>query len=156
MVTACPWQLVCLFGVIFVCAFADMTSARKIVDEKRRLEREEEAAEDELINLQAESTRIHNEMNAQFAKITRLRRQRRQVEVRGMDMIQRGLNSMDELERAEQSEQAALENAMADGTFQDWSAAAEQSEWDSLGLGAFIDHSSGSGVGGSSSGVVGH
>jgi hypothetical protein len=34
-----------------------------------------------------------------------------------MDMIQCGLNSMDELERAEQDEQAALENAMADGTF---------------------------------------
>ena len=31
--------------------FADMMSAKKIVDEKRRLEREEEAAEDELINL---------------------------------------------------------------------------------------------------------
>ncbi|KAF6525962.1 hypothetical protein HZS61_009006 [Fusarium oxysporum f. sp. conglutinans] len=133
-----------------------VAAARKIVDEKRRLEREEEAAEDELINLQAESTRIHNAMNAQFAKITRLRRQRRQVEVRGMDMIQRGLSSMDELEKAEQNEQAALENAMADGTFRDWSAVAEQSEWDSLGLDAFIDRTSGSGVGGSSSGVVGH
>ncbi|EGU79255.1 hypothetical protein HZS61_001906 [Fusarium oxysporum f. sp. conglutinans] len=133
-----------------------VAAARKIVDEKRRLEREEEAAEDELIKLQAESTRIHNEMNTQFAKITRLRRQRRQVEVKGLDMIQRGLNSMDELEKAEQSEQVALENAMADGTFHDWSAVAEQSEWDSLGLGAFIDRSSGSGVGGNSSGVVGH
>jgi hypothetical protein len=156
MVTACPWRLVCLFDVKLFGGFADMTSARKIVDEKRRLEREEEAAEDELINLQAESTRIHNAMNAQFAKITRLRRQRRQVEVRGMDMIQRGLSSMDELERAEQNEQAALENAMVDGTFRDWSAVAEQSEWDSLGLDAFIDRTSGSGVGGSSSGVVGH
>ncbi|PNP61357.1 hypothetical protein FNYG_13909 [Fusarium nygamai] len=51
-----------------------VAAARKIVDEKRRLEREEEAAEDELIKLQAESTRIYNEMNTQFAKITRLRR----------------------------------------------------------------------------------
>ncbi|CAF3585242.1 unnamed protein product [Fusarium graminearum] len=59
-----------------------MTSARKLADEKRRLERDEEAAEEELIRLQAESSRIHNEMNAQFSKITRLRRQRRQVEVK--------------------------------------------------------------------------
>lgn len=130
-----------------------VAAARKIVDEKRRLEREEEVAEDELINLQAESTRIHNEMNAQFAKITRLRRQRRMVEVKGLDMIQRGLSSMDELERAERNEQAALESAMVDGSFRDWSAVAEQSEWDSLGLGAFLDSS---GSGGTSSGVVGH
>ncbi|SCO78418.1 uncharacterized protein FRV6_02631 [Fusarium oxysporum] len=133
-----------------------VTAARKIIDEKRRLEREEEAAEDELIKLQAKSTRIHNNMNTQFAKITYLRRQRRQVEVKGLDMIQRGLNSMDELEKAEQNKQAALESAMADGTFRDWSVVAEQSEWDSLGLGAFIDYSPGFGVGGSSLGVVGH
>ncbi|RKK10187.1 hypothetical protein BFJ66_g7694 [Fusarium oxysporum f. sp. cepae] len=42
-----------------------------------------------------------------------------------MDIIQRGLSSIDKLEKAEQNEQAALENAMADGTFQDWSAVAE-------------------------------
>ncbi|EXA29937.1 hypothetical protein FOVG_18616 [Fusarium oxysporum f. sp. pisi HDV247] len=50
-----------------------VAATRKIVNEKRRLEREEEIAEDELINLQAESTRIYNEINTQFAKITRLR-----------------------------------------------------------------------------------
>jgi hypothetical protein len=73
-----------------------------------------------------------------------------------MDMIQRGLNSIDELEKAEQDERAALENAIVDGTFRDWSAVAKQSEWDSLGLGAFIDYSSGSGVNRSSSGVARH
>ncbi|CAF3637047.1 unnamed protein product [Fusarium graminearum] len=51
-----------------------LAAARKLADEKRRLERDEEAAEEELIRLQAESSRIHNEMNAQFSKITRLRR----------------------------------------------------------------------------------
>ncbi|SCO78500.1 uncharacterized protein FRV6_02713 [Fusarium oxysporum] len=133
-----------------------VTAARKIVDEKRRLEREEEAAEDELIKLQAESTRIHNDINTQFAKITHLRRQHRQVKVKGLDIIQRGLNSMDKLEKAEQNKQAALESAIADGTFRDWSVIAKQSEWDSLGLGAFINYSPGSGVGRSSSGVVRH
>ncbi|PNP61358.1 hypothetical protein FNYG_13910 [Fusarium nygamai] len=65
-------------------------------------------------------------------------------------MIQRGLSSMDELEKAERNEQSAMENAVIDGSFQDWSAIAEQSEWEALGLGAFVDS------GGSSSGVVGH
>ncbi|KAJ0125693.1 hypothetical protein HZ326_31201 [Fusarium oxysporum f. sp. albedinis] len=78
------------------------------------------------------------------------------VEVKGLDIIQRGFNLIDKLERAEQSKQAALENAMADSTYQDWSAVAKQSKWDSLGLGAFINHSSASGVGGSSLGVVRH
>jgi hypothetical protein len=54
-----------------------MTSACKLADKKRRLERDKEAAEEELICLQAESSRIYNEINAQFLKITRLRRQRR-------------------------------------------------------------------------------
>jgi hypothetical protein len=134
-----------------------MTSARKLADEKRRLERDEEAAEEELIRLQAESSRIHNEMNVQFSKITRLRRQRRQVEVKGMDMIQRGLNSMDELEKAEKDEEAALELAKSNGTFRDWSAVAEQSTFESLGLGSYIDPSLFSDVAGeSSSGVAGH
>jgi hypothetical protein len=134
-----------------------MTSARKLADEKRRLERDEEAAEEELIRLQAEFSRIHNEMNAQFSKITRLRRQRRQVEVKGMDMIQRGLNSMDELEKAEKDEEAALELAKSNGTFRDWSAVAEQSTFESLGLGSYIDPSLFSDVAGeSSSGVAGH
>lgn len=145
-----------------------MTSARKLSDEKRRLERDEEAAEEELVRLQAESARLHDEMNArisrihnqmtaQFSKITRLRRQRRQVEVKGMNMIQRGLDSMDELEKAEKNEEAALELAMSNGTFQDWSAAAEQSTFESLGLGSYLDPSSFSDfAGGSSSGVAGH
>ena len=135
-----------------------MTSARKIVDEKRRLEREEETAEEELMRLQAESTRIHNLMNAQFSKITRLRRQRRQVEEKGLNMIQRGLNSMDELEKAEKDEAAALELAQSNGSYLDWSAISEQETLESLGLGSFIDPSSWpSGVdGGNSSGVAGH
>ncbi|KAF4463894.1 hypothetical protein FALBO_9279 [Fusarium albosuccineum] len=129
-----------------------VAAARKVAAEKRRLEQAEEEAEEELVVLQAESSRIHNEMNAKFAKITRLRRQRRQVESKGQDMIRRGLNSMDELERAERDEEAALEQSISEGTFRDWSAIAEESEWAALGLGDFLDSS----LGGSSSGVVGH
>ncbi|CEI63411.1 unnamed protein product [Fusarium venenatum] len=54
-----------------------LSAARKLADKKCQLERDKEAAEEELIRLQAESSRIHNKMNAQFSKITRLRRQRR-------------------------------------------------------------------------------
>ncbi|KAM5528727.1 transposase [Fusarium oxysporum f. sp. phaseoli] len=54
-------------------------------------------------------------------------------------MLRRGLNSIDELEQAEKDENAAFEQAISEGTFHDWSAIVEQSEWDSLGLGQFID-----------------
>ncbi|KAM5528726.1 hypothetical protein FOXYSP1_19207 [Fusarium oxysporum f. sp. phaseoli] len=42
----------------------------------RRLEEAEEKVKEEFMLLQAEFTHIHNEMNAKFAQITRLRRQR--------------------------------------------------------------------------------
>ncbi|KAH7200729.1 hypothetical protein BKA60DRAFT_612619 [Fusarium oxysporum] len=120
----------------------------------RRLEEAEAKVEGEFMLLQAESTRIHNEMNAKLAQITRLRRQRRQVESKGLDMLRRGLNTIDELEQAEKDENAAFEQAISEGTFHDWSAIVEQSEWDSLGLGQFIDPPFV--VGGSSSGVAEH
>ena len=80
--------------------------------------------------LQAESTRIHNEMNTMFAKITRLRRQRRQVETKGLDMLRRGLKSMDELEEAERNEAAAEEQARSEGVFRDWTAEAQHAQWE--------------------------
>ncbi|RFN47324.1 hypothetical protein FIE12Z_8426 [Fusarium flagelliforme] len=99
--------------------------ARKVAKEQRRLEEAEEKVEGEFMLLQAESTRIHNEMNAKLAQITRLRRQRRQVESKGLDMLRRGLNSIDELEQAEKDENAAFEQAISEGTFHDWSAIVE-------------------------------
>ncbi|EXK78895.1 hypothetical protein FOQG_16451 [Fusarium oxysporum f. sp. raphani 54005] len=131
-----------------------VAAARKVAKEQRRLEEAEAKVEGEFMLLQAESTRIHNEMNAKLAQITRLRRQRRQVESKGLDMLRRGLNTIDELEQAEKDENAAFEQAISEGTFHDWSAIVEQSEWDSLGLGQFIDPPFV--VGGSSSGVAEH
>jgi hypothetical protein len=68
-----------------------------------------------------------------------------------MDMIQCGLNSMDELEKAEKDKEAALELAKSNGTFRNWSAIAEQSTFESLGLGSYVDPSLFSDVVGESS-----
>jgi hypothetical protein len=70
-----------------------------------------------------------------------------------MAIIQRGLDSIDKLERAEKDKEAALEYAISDGTFRDWSLTAENSTLESLGLGQFIDPSA---FNGSSLGVAGH
>jgi predicted nucleic acid-binding Zn-ribbon protein len=102
-----------------------MTSTRKIAKEKRWLEKEEEEAKEELIQLQSESTRIHNAMNAKFGQINRLRRQRRQVESKGLDILRRNLNSIDEQRR---TENAFLKQEMSEGTFHNWSANVAQSE----------------------------
>ncbi|KAG4256505.1 hypothetical protein FPRO03_14038 [Fusarium proliferatum] len=154
VVKVCRLRLVSFSTPGGLRAFVEMTSARMVAKEQRRLEEAEEKVEGEFMLLQAESTRIHNEMNAKLAQITRLRRQRRQVESKGLDMLRRGLNSIDELEKAEKDENAAFEQAISEGTFHDWSAIVEQSEWDSLGLGQFIDPPFV--VGGSSSGVAEH
>jgi len=56
--------------------------------------------------------------------------------------------------KAYKDENAAFEQTISEGTFHGWSAIVEQSEWDSLGLGQFIDPPFV--VGGGSSGVAEH
>jgi hypothetical protein len=64
---------------------------------------------------------------------------------------------MDELEKAEKDKEAALELAISNGTFRDWSAAVEQSTFKSLSLGLYVDPSLFSDTAGRSSlGVAGH
>ncbi|KAH8659681.1 hypothetical protein BGZ61DRAFT_499694 [Ilyonectria robusta] len=120
-----------------------VAAAQKIAAEKERLEREEEEAEEKLLQLQEKMNAVHLEMNTQFARISRLRRQKRQVTTKGLDMIRRGLESMDALEKAEQDEAAAEEVSHIDGTFRDYSAEVVDASWDSLGLGDYLLPASG-------------
>ncbi|KAI1440001.1 hypothetical protein F5Y02DRAFT_424676 [Annulohypoxylon stygium] len=64
---------------------------RRIGEEKRRLEREEEAAEQQLQEL--------------MGRLIRLRRLKRSLHEKGVRMIQRGLQNVDELEEQECLEQ---------------------------------------------------
>lgn len=148
---ASPWPLVSPPSAGRFVEDVDVI-ARRLVAEKQRLEREEEAAEERLLKLQSESARIHKEMNTEFARILRVRRQRRLVETKGVDMIRRGLNSMDELESVERAEAFAEESSHIDGTFVDWSTHAQDLSWEALGLGEFVGDSS-SGVAETSQGV---
>lgn len=132
----CGW---CFLPSLIHCLL--VLTAQRIVNEKRRLENEEEVAEDALVKLQLESSRIHHAMNTQFALIMRLRRQRKRVEEKGMDMVRRGFSSIDELEKAEDAEKAAEEAARENSTFHDWSSENASNFWASLGLEEFVSPS---------------
>lgn len=75
--------------------------ASRITAEKRRLESEEDAAEERLLRAQAE-------MNQALAKLSRLRRQKRQLQKRGLEMLRKGKGSLDELEESDRQESEAV------------------------------------------------
>ncbi len=72
----------------------------RITLEHRRLEREEEVAEEELLAAQ----RLTSERTA---RLVRLRKQKRLLREKGKVMVERGLKDLDELEAAEKAEATA-------------------------------------------------
>ncbi|WXC47980.1 hypothetical protein QX201_007695 [Fusarium graminearum] len=62
-----------------------------VAAEKRRLEREEEVAENDLIELQ-------RQVNERLARLMRLRRQKRQLQERAEEMTRRDVETLDDLE----------------------------------------------------------
>ena len=91
--------------------------ATRLIKEKRRIEREEDATEAELLALQ-------QQMNEKFARLTRLRRQKKSIVSRGHEMIRKGLQSLDDLEEADRMESEAVIDVQALGGFGvlDWNA----------------------------------
>ena len=73
----------------------------KLIAEKRRLEREEDMAEEKLLSLQ-------KEMNTQIARIMRLRRLQKEVVRKGHLMIRDGFKDLDEMEKAEEEANAEI------------------------------------------------
>lgn len=103
----------------------------RINTESERLEREEEKAEEQMMAAQVA-------LNEALNRLARLRRQKRALKSKGEEMVRRGLQSLDELEEAEQNEASAEEVAHLDGSFRDYSAEAQADLWSSLGLGDFV------------------
>ena len=82
--------------------------ATRLIAEKRRIEKEEDTTESELLALQ-------QQMNERISRLTRLRRQKKMVISRGHEMIRRGLKSLDELEEAERRESDAVIDVQVSG-----------------------------------------
>ena len=106
------------FLVFFCFAAVDVLIAERIIAEKRRLEREEEVTEGELLKLQ-------QELNERLARLMRLRRQKKEVVRKGHEMVRKGFKDLDELEAREAEE--AAESAQVVEAF-------APTDWSSLGL----------------------
>ena len=112
------------FWFFFGSLFPDFVLANRLVAEKRRIEKEEELAEEELLELQRQMSVLHQSVNERFARLARLRQQKRLVKTKGVDMIRRGLKSLDELEEVERCESEAVIDVQSSGGFGvvDWNA----------------------------------
>ncbi|KAF4457149.1 hypothetical protein FALBO_15260 [Fusarium albosuccineum] len=117
-----------------------LVEADKFAAEKRRLEKEEEVAETELINLQ-------QQVNERLGRLMRLRRQKRHLQERAEEMLRRNVETLDELEALENEESFAAVEAQSLG-------AVDVIDWSSLGL-EISDVLPSLDLGESSSGVVG-
>ena len=77
------------------------SSLQRVLEEHRRLKREEGAAEDAFLELQK---RTQREMNEAINRLIRLRKMRESARERGVKMVQREFQSLEELEDAEEEE----------------------------------------------------
>jgi len=82
-------------------------------------------ARESLISRRDELLRAQEAFNEASARLIRLDRQEESVVERGRDMVRRGLDSLDELERVEAEESAAVEAVPPVGVVEeevDWAA----------------------------------
>ena len=107
----------CLFTDFLVLTFL---AGERIIFEDKRLEREEREAEEELLLAQ-------QKMNETLGRLMRLRRQRGMVKQKGIELLKRGFEDMDELEEAERRESDAAVDARVQG-------AVDVIDWSSVGL----------------------
>lgn len=111
--------------------FANGLLAQRLAAEKERLDAAERQAERELleqqqklIEYQQQSMLLSQQMNESFARLSRLREQRQQVNVRGEQMLRRGAESLDELDDMERAESEAVIDVQLNGGVDviDWNA----------------------------------
>jgi hypothetical protein len=127
--------------LLLMVVLALMCVADRLVQAKARLEADEEATEEELLELQ-------RQLNERLSKLMRLRRQKRLLQSKGMKMLERDLQSVGELEAVEAAESsAAAESSLVVDSMA--AGAVDLIDWSTV----FGDPSS---VDGSPSGVVGH
>ncbi|EXK43533.1 hypothetical protein FOXG_18863 [Fusarium oxysporum f. sp. lycopersici 4287] len=93
-----------------------LTEADCLVQAKKRIEAAEEATEEELLDLQ-------RRLNERLSRLIRLRRQKRHIETRRQEMLEKGFQSIDELEESERQESEAVVDARSAGAAYviDWS-----------------------------------
>ncbi|RKK07028.1 hypothetical protein BFJ65_g7214 [Fusarium oxysporum f. sp. cepae] len=71
-----------------------LTEADRLVQEKNRIEADEEATEEELIQLQ-------RQLNERLSKLMRLRRQKRLIQTKGLRALEKELATMSDSEKAD-------------------------------------------------------
>lgn len=84
----------------------------RITEELRRIERQEELAEEILMQRRRQQEEQQKQVDEALARLMRLRKLRRMLRDRGVEMVNRGLSAeeMEEADRAEEEErQAELE-----------------------------------------------
>jgi hypothetical protein len=114
----------------------------RILQEQRRLSKEEESTEEELLCIQREyneaQARIQREfserLNERLARLARYRRQKRLLFQKGSKMVSEDLADMDEVEEAEQSEEARNSSTAVPSVRESGTGVAElEFDWGALG-----------------------
>ena len=96
----------------------------RIISESKRIDREEESAEELLSARRSALRQAQADLEEALNRLVRLRRQKRQLVTRGNEMARLGLQSLDELEEVERQESEAVIDVQAMGGFGviDWNA----------------------------------
>lgn len=101
-----------------------MVAAERLAAEKERIDAEERQTEQELLLHQQKMMELTQSMNESFARLSRLREQRQQINVRGEQMLRKGAQSLDELDDMERAESEAVVDVQLNGGVDviDWNA----------------------------------
>lgn len=92
------------FLVVTLFSSTDFSLVQKVNEELSRLEREEASAEDLLLERQRQMLESQQRVAEALARIARLRKMQRSIRKKGVEMLQKGLKDMEELEEAEKRE----------------------------------------------------
>jgi hypothetical protein len=92
--------------------------------EERQAEQELLQQQQKLIEYQQQSMLLSQSMNESFARLSRLREQRQQINVRGEQMLRRGAQSLDELDDIERAESGVVADVQPNDVVDeiDWNA----------------------------------
>lgn len=101
--------------VVFFFFLLSLFVAKQLAAEKERIDVAERQAEKELLDQQQQMLHqqqqmmmLSQQMNEKFAQLSRLREQRKQVNVRGEQMLRKGAQSLDDLDEIERQESEFL------------------------------------------------
>ncbi|KID82168.1 hypothetical protein MGU_10519 [Metarhizium guizhouense ARSEF 977] len=96
----------------------------RIISESKRLNREEESAEELLASRREALRQAQADLDESLNRLERLRKQKRQLLSKGNEMTRLGLQSLDELDEEERRESEAVIDAQSFGATDvlDWNA----------------------------------